>query len=117
MVAVERPNPQSDLKFPYLIVPKRFTGAAKRTQVRGCLPPNQPYFFASGLRLVQSSGGKLMRQKPGLGLLNSSAVLNFLASAGVTSLTVQSVFSLVRTFSKVTGWPCSSGMFISTSAP
>ena len=48
----------------------------------------------------QSSGGKLICQKPGLGLVNSSAVLNFPAPAGVTSLTSHSLFSLVRIFCK-----------------
>ena len=58
-----------------------------------------------------------MRQKRGLGTVNSIAVLNFFGSAGVTNLTVHSAFSPVRTFASVTGWPCSREAFNSTSAP
>ena len=58
-----------------------------------------------------------MRQKPGLGFVNSKAVLNFPAAARVTSFTEHSIFSLVRTFRSVTTWPWSSEVPISTSAP
>src|SRR5216683_1885572 len=92
-------------------------GAAGRTGDWGRLRENQSYFFASGCRRFQSSGGKLMRQKPGLGFVNSSAVLNFRASARVTSLTAHSAFSVVRTFNRETTVPWFSETPISTSAP
>jgi len=83
----------------------------------GRVPEPSTIFFASGLRGVQSSGGKETRQNFGFGSLNSIPTSAAPLATGFVSTTVQEISSVVITFLRVRVCPAQTTSFNKSNPP